>query len=303
MTQLARGLQQLGAKVHFLKRDGLAPLQVEGPIGPGRVEISGEDSQPVSALLIAAAFMEGSTDIYVKNPGEKPWVDLTLSWLKYLGVEVDNNGYTHFRVQGRRLHKGFKYKVPGDFSSAAFPIAAALVTKSTLIIENLDFDDPQGDKHLIDVFMKMGANIERDAKNKRVKVLPTEKLRGIHIDVNPFIDSLTLLAVIGCLAEGETVIVNGAIARSKECNRVACIAYELKKMGADIEEHADGLRIRQSSLAGAPVLSYGDHRMAMSLAVAGLAASGKTHISSTECIKKSYPDFIKNFQQIGANFS
>ena len=146
----------------------------------------------------------------------------------------------------------------------------------------------------------MGAVFEIDSINYRVKVLPTRMLTGTVIDVNSCIDAVPILAVLGCYAEGETTIVNGAIARKKECNRLACITSELKKMNGSIEETEDGLKIKRSQLVGASVFSYADHRIAMSLIIAGLGAEGETVVDDVACINKSYPSFLHDLKKGGA---
>jgi 3-phosphoshikimate 1-carboxyvinyltransferase len=301
MQTLLDALSQLKVSATSMRGDGFAPIIVHGPIQPGKITISGEDSQPVSALLIASAFAKGPIDICVKNPGERPWVALTLKWFDKLRIPYENKAYKDFRLLGNARYPGFEYTVPGDFSSAAFPIAAALVTRSEITIENLDMADSQGDKALISVFQKMGADIIIEEHSKILRVRKSSSLFGITIDINNFIDAITILAVVACFAEGKTVIYNGAIAKQKECNRIQCIATELKKMGANITESEDGLEIRQSSLKGAEVQSYNDHRMAMSLVVAALGAEGKTVISSIECISKTFPTFMRDFNMLGAN--
>jgi 3-phosphoshikimate 1-carboxyvinyltransferase len=297
---LLDGLSQLGVSTATMRGDNYAPVIIQGPMKSGKAIINGEDSQPVSALLIAAAFAEGPIELEVLNPGEKPWIALTLHWLDRLGISYYNDDYRFYRIQGNARYNGFEYTVPGDFSSAAFPVAAALITGSELTIKNLDMSDLQGDKELINVFIKMGAKIEIDEKNKQM-VVKKSSLHGIKIDINDFVDAITILAVVACYAEGETVIYNGAIAKQKECNRIACIAEELGKMGADIIETVDGLCIKKSSLHGTQVHSHHDHRMAMSLAVAGLGAEGETRISDVECVSKTFPTFLQDFNALGAN--
>jgi 5-enolpyruvylshikimate-3-phosphate synthase len=125
-------------------------------------------------------------------------------------------------------------------------------------------------------------------------------LKGMKIDINDCIDALPILAVIGCFAEGTTEIVGGAIARKKESDRISAIATELKKMGADIEEKPDGLVIRRSSLHGAPLNTYHDHRIALALSVAALAATSPSTILNIECIQKTYSTFYEDFRKIGA---
>ena len=301
MQPLLDGLCQLGASAKTMRGDGFAPVIIQGPIKPGIAVIDGADSQPVSALLIAGAFVDGTIELQVRNPGEKAWVALTLDWLKRLGIACENQDFTHYRLFGNARYDGFEYTVPGDFSSAAFPIAAALVTQSELAIKNIDVRDVQGDKELIGVFQQMGANIEIDERNKCLYVRTGNPLHGVSIDINNFVDAVTILAVVACFAEGETHIKNAAVARQKECDRIQCMAAELRKMGAWVNETADGLIVKKSSLTGAKLDSYQDHRMAMSLAVAAMGAQGKTAIAPVECVAKTFPSFVCDFQALGAN--
>ena len=301
MKVLLDGLSQLGVSVASMRGDHYAPVIIQGPMKPGKILVRGEDSQPISALLIASVFAEGPIEIHVENPGEKPWVALTLDWFDRLQIPYDHDDFRHYHLPGNIRYDGFEYHVPGDFSSAAFPLAGALITRSEITLKNIDINDSQGDKELIYTFQKMGACIEIDEYHKTVHVRKGDGLKGIRVDINNFVDAITVLAVVACFAEGETVIYNGAIAKQKECNRIHSIATELRKMGADITETQDGLCIRKSSLNGAQVHSYHDHRMAMSLSIAALGAQGETIISSVECVSKTFPTFMRDLNALGAN--
>lgn len=301
MHHLLDGLNQLGVSAKSMRGDHFAPVIIQGPIKSGNVTIAGEDSQPVSALLIAAAFADRPIEINVKNAGEKPWLCLTLNWLDRLGISYKNQQFENFHLSGKARYDGFEYSVPGDLSSAAFPIAAALITGSELTLKNTDMRDCQGDKELISVFQQMGARIEIDESAKSLHVKKGTSLSGITVDINNFVDAISILAVVACFAEGETCILNAAIARQKECNRILCTAAELRKMGADITETDDGLVIRKSELIGAHVHSHHDHRLAMSLAVAALGSKGETQVSSVECVSKTFPGFLEQFNALGAN--
>lgn len=298
---LLDALSQLGVSAVSMRGDGHAPVIIQGPIKSGKTTITGEDSQPVSALLIASAFAERPIEITVQNAGEKPWIALTLDWFDRLGIPYENHAFEYYRLSGHAQYEGFEYTVPGDFSSAAFPIAAALVTQSELTIHNIDMHDSQGDKELITVFQRMGAHMEIDERNKLLRVKKGSSLSGVTVDVNNFVDAITILAVVACFAEGETHIYNAAIAKQKECNRIHCIATELRKMGANITETKDGLCVKKSTLKGSQLHSYHDHRMVMSLTAAALAAEGETHISSVECVSKTFPTFVHDFNALGAN--
>lgn len=301
MQALLSALCQLGASAVSMRGDGFAPVIIKGPMESGQVFINGLDSQPVSALLIAAAFAEGPIEVHVQDAGEIPWLAVTLDWFERLGIRYENKDFLHFQLFGQSRYNGFEYEVPGDFSTAAFPIAAALVTGSDIVIENIDMGDVQGDKELVNVLKMMGANIDIDHINKLLFVEKSPNLKGMAIDINNFVDAITILAVIACFAEGETHIYNALVAKQKECNRIASIATELRKMGADIHETEDGLIIKKSKLKGAEVNSYNDHRMAMSLAVAGLGAEGETVVSPCECVDKTFPDFVSDFNRLGAH--
>lgn len=302
MEPLLNGLKQLGVKTQSMRGDNLPPIIIQGPLQPGQALLDGADSQPVSALLIAAAFVKGKTKLTILNPGEKPWIGLTLDWFDRLGILYKNDNYHSYEISGHASYKGFEYYVPGDLSSAAFPLVAALITNSTLTLSNIDMDDVQGDKKIISILEKMGARIQINKDEKKLFISPGTSLNGIKIDLNDMIDAITILAVLGCYAEGTTHLYNGKIARHKECDRIQSIAHELRKMGAVIDETEDGLIIKKSPLKGALVDSHNDHRMALSLAIAGLGAKGETTVDSFQCVTKTFPDFIQQFQRLGAHF-
>jgi 3-phosphoshikimate 1-carboxyvinyltransferase len=244
-----------------------------------KASLDGQDSQPVSALLMLGTFHP--LELKVQNPGEKPWIDLTLSWLKRLNVPYVNDNYRSYKVSGGKGIDAFEYKVPGDFSSASFFKLATLITDSQIELENLDTNDVQGDKAVLDVLDAMSSE------------------GPMRIDVNPFIDALPVLAVAACFRKGATTLFNGAIARKKESDRIAAMAQELRKMGAILEEREDGLYIEPSSLKGAKLHSHSDHRIAMALSIAALGATGPSEISEVECTAKSYPNFFQELKKLG----
>lgn len=303
MKPLLDALLQLNVSAESMRGDGFAPIIIRGPLLSGTTCISGEDSQPLSALLVAAAFAPGPIDIEVHNPGELPWIRLTLQWFDRLGIRYAHDpSFTRFHIPGSSCCTAFEYTVPGDFSSAAFPIAAALITGSDLTIRNLDIHDSQGDKELLSVFQQMGAPIDIDENRNVVHVGRVGKpLNGVSVDINPFIDALPILAVVACYAAGTTVIRNAAIARHKECNRIASTALELRKMGASITETADGLVIYPSRLVGTTVFSHHDHRLAMALTVAAMGATSTTTVQNVACISKTFPSFLSDLTALGAS--
>jgi len=298
VSPMINALRELGAKASYLGKSGYAPVEIEGPIKAGEFRMDGKDSQPVSAMLIACSFLAGTSIIYVDNPGEKPWIELTLSWINKLGGSVINENYQKYIVKGGLKHQGFKYRVPGDFSSAAFPLVSAIITNCHCILENLDFEDVQGDKRLIDILVLMGADLEKDIVNNRLMINPCGKLKGGIFDVNDIIDAVPILAVVGCFCKKPLELKNCQIARFKESNRLEAITKELRKMGADIDCFKDRLVIKPSELVSAQVSSHNDHRIAMSLCVASLKAKGDNFgLDNIECINKSYPSFFDDLKK------
>ncbi|MBN1119173.1 MAG: 3-phosphoshikimate 1-carboxyvinyltransferase [Bacteroidales bacterium] len=296
MTPLFSALTNLGAKIN--STDEKCPFTICGPLKGGKTTVNGISSQFVTALLFTAPLIKGETEILVENLHEQSYVSITLDWLTKQQITFQQKGFKRFKVPGNQKYSAFDNHIAADFSSATFALCAAAVTKSQIKIQGLDFKDHQGDKKVFDYLKEMGMDIIR--LNDGVNVRGRE-LHGIDIDMNDTPDALPAMAVISCFAEGETRLLNVAQARLKECDRINAIATELKKMGADISELPDGLVIRKSNLKGTLVHGYDDHRMVMSLALAGLNAEGETIIDTAESIKITYPTFVEDMVAIGAN--
>ena len=297
MEPLLGAIGQLGAWAVSTKGDGHAPVVVRGRLRGGSAELDGADSQHVSAMLIASALAEAPTELVVHNPGEKPWIGVTLEWLERCGVEFSNDNFQRYRVRGCGTWDGFDYHVPLDWSAALYPLVAAIITPGSEVrIDGMDMNDSQGDKIVVDVLQQMGADIE--IRGETI-IARASELTGRVIDCNDFIDQLPLLAVVGCVASGETTLTNAAICRGKECDRITAMCDALKAMGADIEERPDGLVVRKSALQGTTLSSHHDHRMVMTLTLAGLLAEGKTVINDAECVKKTFAQFPEQMARIG----
>ena len=298
---LLESFPQLGVTCRSINHNDHAPIEITGPMQSGSIIIDGADSQPISGLMIAASQAPGEQVIKVLNPGELPWLDLTCWWLDRLGLQYQRDGYQQFRFTGKQIIKGFELTVPGDFSSIAYPVAAAMISGSSVTITGLDWSDLQGDKALFDIFENMGARLIRDHAKGCLIVEAVTSLNGVTVDINRCVDCITILAVVACFATSPTRITGAAIARKKECDRIAAITGELRKMGGYIEEFDDGMLIYPSKLKAAQVHSYHDHRMVMSLAVAAMQLDGETEIFHADCITKTYPHFVEDMQNLGAN--
>lgn len=290
--------KQNGMKVKgFDETDGKY-ISIKGKLKPGSMVIEGQDSQPVSSLLFSTVFLDGTSEVFVLKAGEKPFIDLTLHWLELMGANVYKDDYRAFEVEGGLSYDGFTLKIGGDFSTALFPSAAALISKRRLKVHGLDRESKQGDKVALDIFKAMGAEIYFDSEGV-LCVCANAKLKGVEVDINDCIDTLPVLAVLACFAETKTVIKGAEIARYKESNRITAMAEGLKKMGAKVIERKDGLEIYPSSLIGTKLDAQKDHRIAMSLMIAAMGAIDKSEIDGAESLVKTYPTAIYDFIKAG----
>jgi 3-phosphoshikimate 1-carboxyvinyltransferase len=295
---LIDALNALGARVESTRRNGMAPIIVRGPMTGGHVRIDGsKTSQYLTSLLLNCPLAKGDTVIEVTNLVEQPYVEMTLGWLAEQGIQVENEGFERFTIPGRQSYREFDKPIPADFSSATFFLCAAAVTGSDITLLGLDMNDTQGDKAVVDMLMEMGCKI--DLLENGLRIIGGN-LRGGTFDLGDTPDALPALAVTACFAEGETRLVNVAQARLKETDRIAVMREELSKMGADIEELPDGLVIRGSKLHAAQVHGHYDHRVIMSLAVAGLCLDGETEVYTAEALNVTFPTFVELMQNVGA---
>jgi 3-phosphoshikimate 1-carboxyvinyltransferase len=222
---------------------------------------------------------------------------MTLDWLDRQGIRYEELEMKWFRIPGGQRYRAFERQIPGDFSSATFFLVAGACTDSEIALDGLDMDDPQGDKDVVEMIASMGAKVTVGEGGIDVR---RGALVGGEFDLNATPDALCAMAVAGALAEGETRLVNVAQARVKETDRIAVMAAELRKMGANISERPDGLVIRGGRLRGAEVKGHDDHRVVMALAVAGLAAEGTTIIDGAECAAVTFPNFVELMTGLGA---
>jgi 3-phosphoshikimate 1-carboxyvinyltransferase len=298
MTSLLNALRMLGVKV-FSENDK-CPFSVQGPMIGGTTKVDGISSQFLTAMLFAAPLCKEDISIEVENLHEQSYVSITLDWLNKQQIKYNAKGLDYFKMQANQKYRAFDSYIPADFSSATFALVAAAVTQSDIRIKGLDFSDHQGDKKVFDYLRNTGMQISETEDGILVR---GGKLKGIDIDMNDTPDALPAMAVVGCFAEGTTRLLNVEQARLKECDRINAIATELNKMGGKVTELPDGLIIEQASLNGAEVHGYDDHRMVMSLAIAGLAAQGDTIIDTAESINITYPTFIEDMVAIGAKIN
>lgn len=299
MRPLIDALTELGVHCASIKGDGKAPLAVRGPNEGKTAHIRGDiSSQFISSLLISSPVKDVDTDIILTTPlRSRPYVEITVEMMKMFGAgcyESDNA----FRVPGGQSYGPLDYAIPGDYSSAAFPLVAGALSGSTSVSE-LDPEDKQGDRKIVKILGDFGARIETCGTKLTVS---SQKLVATEVDFSDSPDLFPIVCVLATQAEGRTRLYNAEHVRLKESDRIRTTLDFLKDMGAMIEETKDGCVVSgPCRLKGAKVDSLGDHRILMAAAVAALVADGDTAISEGECYKISYPSFVQDMRSLGAN--
>lgn len=301
IESLVVALRHLGLSIEYLDKANTLPISITGNLIGGNVEIDGITSQYLSALLIALPLANKDSEIMVKDLYERPYMEMTLSCL-----DKQNIFYTHeiskntdiFHISGKQHYKKFQTHIGGDFSSASYLIGAAVLLDGRVELEGLNMKDHQGDKRLVNLLQEMGADIIIEPT--KIIIQGGKTLRGIRVDANDIPDLLPTLAVIGTQAEGKIEITNVKQARIKETDRIHSMTEGLRRLGAHVDEFDDGLTVYQSTLRGDKVKGFGDHRTVMALSIAGLLATGKTVVEDSESVNKTFPEFVRIMQSLGA---
>ena len=309
---LMDSLGQLGAKCKSLKNNGRAPVEVTGKLIGGKTSIAAFTSQYLSSLLLCTPLAQKDTEIDVTLLNEPGYVQMTLDWLDKQKIKYQNQDLRYFKIKANQSYKAFDDAIPADFSSATFFLCAAALFGDEVTLLGLDFSDSQPDKAVVNYLKAMGADISVDPNSITVKAAP---LKGVEIDMNQTPDALPALAITAAFAKGVTKFLNVPQARAKETDRIKCMAEELKKMGADVEELPDGLIVRGSCeprLKGrakylAPRFTGGlvldgrsDHRIVMALSIAGLGLDKQIIIDTAEAMSVTFPNYVELMQTLGA---
>jgi 3-phosphoshikimate 1-carboxyvinyltransferase len=302
---LLSALRQLGGRVYSEQRDGYPPVIVEAcGLEGGQVHIRGGiSSQFLSGLLMAAPLARSEVEIEVEGPLVSwPYVKMTIQMMQCFGATVEVESRQRFRVPGRQTYRGPKdFRVEPDASAATYFFGAAAITKGKVTVPGLTTDSLQGDVRFTSILQDMGCQIvcEEAGICPRQQDLTVRGgfLRGIDVDMNDISDTVMTLSAVACFAEGPTTIRNVAHIRHKETDRLAALATELRRVGAEVEEFADGLKITPRPLHGAEIETYNDHRMAMSMALIGLKVPGIV-IKNPGCVAKTYPRFFQDLEML-----
>ena len=301
LTPLLQSLEQLGVKTHYQVAESLVRIQ-SGGIDGGKTTLRGDvSSQFISGLLFACPMARKDTEIILTTPMEsKSYVQMTEEILHKHEVKVFiSEDFRRIKVPCNQKYRPYNHIVPGDFSSAAYLLAAAAITFSKIKVKNLDYNTRQGDKAILDILKQAGLEVSVGEGFVEVEGVLSSP---INVDARDVPDLVPACAAIACYAEGVSKIYNAKRLRYKESDRLAAIYTELKKMGADIAIDKDSLIIRgPCAMHGAIIDPHNDHRIAMACAAAALGANGETKILNAEYVRKSYPMFFRDLKSLGAN--
>ena len=321
IEDLLGALRQLGADAVSERENGCLPVVVRGSgLRGGRAVLAGSvSSQFLSALLLVAPYADGRVAIIVHGElVSQPYVHMTLAVMASFGkagVEKDrtylgnpttlaammssrmadiqpNAIIRHYRTSAAYRYRGRRYAIEPDASAAGYFFAAAAITQGEVTVDGLWRGSMQGDVAFCDCLRQMGCKVRCAANRITVVGRP---LNRIDADMNAISDTVPTLGAVALFAAGPTTIRGVAHIRHKESDRIHALAVELRKLGAEVDERADGLKITPGPLRGAEIDTYDDHRMAMSLALVGLAVPGVV-IRNPGCVAKTYPRFFDDLR-------
>ena len=298
IEDLLSALQRLGVNAQSELGNGLPPVILETQGWNGReVAIRGDvSSQFLSGLLMAAPLSRDGLAVRVEGTlVSKPYVAMTVAMMRQFGVEVETDLATYFHVPAVPFYSTLSYDVEPDASAASYFWGAAAICGGTVSVTGLDNNSLQGDVRFAQVLKTMGCDLTVSKVGISVS---GRMLRGSMVEMNDISDCVMTLAAVACFAQGPTKIYNVAHIRHKETDRLAALTNELRRVGAEVEEFADGLTITPGPLHGATIETYNDHRMAMSMALIGLRVPGIV-IRNPGCVAKTYPDFFDDLKRLG----
>ena len=299
VQHLVEALQAQGAEITYQKAPGYPPVLIKPGLKPGNFSIDGSvSSQFISALLMALPLLkQDSTLTLVGDVVSKPYIELTLKMLADFGIVIERLSESRFHVKGSQSYVSpGNYHVEGDASGASYWMAAALLGGGPITIEGVGASSIQGDKAFTEVIQAMGGNV--DIGEHQMTVTGSGVIKGLDKDFNAIPDAAMTVAPLALFADKPTIIRNVANWRVKETDRLSAMATELRKLGADVEEGADFLKIYPiQHWQNAKIDTYNDHRMAMCFSLAAFSPVGVT-INDPDCCRKTYPTYFREFSRI-----
>lgn len=303
IDDLLAALRQLGVEAESEAGSGCPPVVIEAAgLAGGTAALRGDvSSQFLSGLLLAAPYARGGLELSITGElVSQPYVTMTLAVMRAFGVPVEAAADLRRFSVPAGCYRGRDYAVEPDASAASYFWGAAAVCGGSVTVEGLTGDSLQGDVKFCDCLAQMGCRVEALAESGSSPAgvrVTGGRLRGIEVDMNAISDTVQTLAAVALFAEGPTTIHGVAHIRHKETDRIGALATELRKLGATVDEFADGLRIVPGQLRPAAIDTYRDHRMAMSLSLAGLRQPGVV-INDPDCTGKTYPGFFRDLRKV-----
>ena len=297
IADLLDALRQIGGSARTQFQNGHLPVIVEanGLVGgKTRLNVS-KSSQFLTALLLIAPYAKNGMEIEVVGNREMPYIDITLSVMAAFGVQVINEDYKYFRIEGGQRYQPRVYNIEPDASNASYFFAAAALTGGRVTVQHLNSDSAQGDVQFLRILEQMGCQV--DVSDAGITVTGPERLKGIDVDMRTISDTSLTLAAIAPFADSKVTIRNIEHTRWQETDRIHAMITELRKLGVPVVEHQDGLEISPASITPAAIDTYEDHRVAMAFSLVGLKTSG-IRINDPECVSKTFPDYFQVFEQL-----
>lgn len=295
IREVVEGLRQLGCKIDYIEKEGFPPIKVYGGgIKGGEAQIKGsKTSQYFSSIVISSPYAKNKVTLKCADEmTEKPYFDISLQMMAEFGVKAKNNNYKQIEIPKGR-YSARELTIESDYSSASFFFLAGAICKTKVTVKGLRADTKQGDKAFLTLIEKMGCSVSETNDGICVQ---GGKLSAIEQDMSNLPDLVPPLAIAAAFAKGESRLTNIGHLRDKECDRLAVMASELVKMGAEAACDESSLSIKGSGkIHGTQIDPHNDHRIAMSFAVAGLATGDQT-IEDEMCVAKSFPDFWEKFE-------
>ncbi|SRR6266568_4268028 len=297
IKDLVEALRQLGANIEYIEKKGYPPLKVSSSqLTSKPISLQGDVSSQFFSALFMLAPIIGGLKIQVEGKQiSRPYIDMTIDCMKQFGITVGNNKYETYRISKGQKYTCKTYTVEGDFSSAGYFFAIAALTKSTITFKNLNPNSLQADKKLLPILEQMGNSITHDSTTITIA---GNGVKPVTVDMIDFPDQAQTIAILVSFAKGQSVLTGLQSLHVKETDRLKATESELKKMEIKTQSSNDSLTIYGGNPKTANIDTYGDHRMAMSFAIAGAKLSGMT-ISDSEVINKTFPDFWEKLKQIG----
>lgn len=298
---LVDALAQLEGDIEYIENENYPPVRIKGkPLTGTTVSIDGSiSSQFLTAILMVAPLLTTDTNInIIGDLVSKPYIDITLDIMSRFGIKVQNNNYQSFTVKGNQTYQALeRYMVEGDASSASYFLAAGAIKGGEITVHGVGRLSVQGDKHFADVLEKMGAEVKWNDESISVVGKP---LTAVDMDMNHIPDAAMTIATTALFAKGTTSIRNIYNWRVKETDRLAAMATELRKVGAEVIEGEDFITITPpSTIKHAEIDTYNDHRVAMCFSLVALSDTAVT-INDPKCTAKTFPDYFDKLAQVSS---